>query len=90
MSHRCFIKSQPISTITTLPDLGMDKKEIAGDFKRYYGHRLGRDENCRSLHYAYEALSMVISDRLTEQAKKTYNVYKKHDCKRAIICRWNF
>ncbi|MDD1613330.1 MAG: glycogen/starch/alpha-glucan family phosphorylase, partial [Methylococcaceae bacterium] len=90
MSHRCFIKSQPISTITTLPDLGMDKKEIAGDFKRYYGHRLGRDENCRSLHYAYEALSMVISDRLTEQAKKTYNVYKKQDCKRAYYLSMEF
>ena len=68
----------------------MDKKEIAGDFKRYYGHRLGRDENCRSLHYAYEALSMVISDRLTEQAKKTYNVYKNQDCKRAYYLSMEF
>ncbi|OYV19144.1 MAG: starch phosphorylase, partial [Methylococcaceae bacterium NSM2-1] len=68
----------------------MDKKEIESDFKRYYGHRLGRDENCRSLHYAYEALSMVISDRLTEQAKKTYNVYKKQDCKRAYYLSMEF
>ena len=45
----------------------MDKKEIESDFKRYYGHRLGRDENCKTLHYGYEALSMVISDRLTER-----------------------
>jgi len=68
----------------------MDKKEIESDFKRYYGHRLGRDENCRSLHYAYEALSMVISDRLTEQAKKTYNAYKKQDCKRAYYLSMEF
>ena len=45
MPHRRFKTSQPISTITTLPDLGMDKKQIESDFKRYYGHRLGRDEN---------------------------------------------
>ncbi|MFA5921867.1 MAG: glycogen/starch/alpha-glucan phosphorylase [Methylococcaceae bacterium] len=90
MPHRCFKKSQPISTITTLPDLGMDKKEIESYFKRYYGHRLGRDENCRSLHYAYEALSMVISDLLTERGKKTYNAYKKQDCKRAYYLSMEF
>jgi len=33
---------------------------------------------------------MVISDRLTEQAKKTYNVYKKHDCKRAYYLSMEF
>ena len=68
----------------------MDKKEIEGDFKRYYGHRLGRDENCKSLHYVYEALSMVISDRLTERWKKTYNAYKKQDCKRAYYLSMEF
>ncbi len=68
----------------------MDIKEIENDFKRYYGNRLGRDENCKSLHYVYEALSMVISDRLTERWKKTYNAYKKQDCKRAYYLSMEF
>jgi starch phosphorylase len=90
MPHRRFKKSEPISTITTLQDLGMDKKEIESDFKRYYGHRLGRDENCRSLHYGYEALSLAISDRLTERWKKTYNAYKDTDCRRACYLSMEF
>ncbi len=63
----------------------MDKEQLAADFKRYYSHRLGRDENCTSPHYAYEALSMAISDRLMERWKRTYNAYKEQDCKRAIL-----
>ncbi len=90
MPHRRFKKSSPKSTITTLPDLGMDKKHMEADFKRYYGHRLGRDENCLSLHYAYEALSLAISDRLTERWKKTYNAYKDQDCKRAYYLSMEF
>jgi len=76
MPHRRLKTSQSIFSITTLPVLGVDKKEIENDFKHYYGHRLGRDENCRSVHYVYEALSMVVSDRLIERWKKTYNTYK--------------
>ncbi|WP_262964822.1 glycogen/starch/alpha-glucan phosphorylase [Methylobacter psychrophilus] len=90
MPHRRFKKSQPVFSITTLPDLGNDKNEIISDFKRYYGHRLGRDEDCRSVHYVYEALSMVISDRLTERWKKTYNIYKKEDCKKAYYLSMEF
>lgn len=68
----------------------MDKKEIQGDFRRYYAHRLGRDENCKTLHYGYEALSMVISDRLTERWTNTYHAYKKQDCKRAYYLSMEF
>ena len=90
MPHRRFKTSSPKSTITTLPNLGMDKKHMEADFKHYYGHRLGRDENCLSLHYAYEALSLAISDRLTERWKKTYNAYKEQDCKRAYYLSMEF
>jgi glycogen phosphorylase len=67
MPHRTFKKSKPTSSICTLPDLGMEQQHLMADFQRYYGHRLGRDENCKSLHYAYEALSLAISDRLIER-----------------------
>jgi glycogen phosphorylase len=90
MPHRRFTKSSPKSNITALPNLGMDKKHLEADFQRYYGHRLGRDENCLSLHYAYEALSLAISDRLTERWKKTYNAYKITDCRRAYYLSMEF
>lgn len=90
MPHRRFKKSHPKPTIATLPDLGMDKKHMEDDFKRYYGHRLGRDENCKSLHYAYEAISLAISDRLTERWKRTYNAYRVQDCKRACYLSMEF
>jgi len=90
MPNRKFKTSQPKSTITSLPNLGMDKKHVITDFKRYYGHRLGRDENCRSPHYAYEALSLAVSDRLIERWKKTYNSYKETDCRKAYYLSMEF
>ncbi|MBK8815344.1 MAG: glycogen/starch/alpha-glucan phosphorylase [Methylococcaceae bacterium] len=90
MPHRNFKKSTPRPTICSLPELGMDEEQLTADFKRYYGHRLGRDENCKSLHYAYEALSLAVSDRLIERWKKTYNAYKEQDCKRACYLSMEF
>ena len=90
MPNQIFKKSKPTPTICTLPDLGMEKQHLMADFQRYYGHRLGRDENCKSLHYAYEALSLAISDRLIERWKKTYNAYKESDCKRANYLSMEF
>jgi starch phosphorylase len=68
----------------------MDEKHIENDFKRYYSHRLGRDESCRSPHYAYEALSLAISDRLVERWKRTYNTYKDQDARRASYLSMEF
>jgi len=68
----------------------MDKKDFVADFKRYYSHRLGRDELCRSPHYAYEALSLAVSDRLIERWKKTYNTYREEDCKKAFYISMEF
>ncbi|ATG91169.1 glycogen/starch/alpha-glucan phosphorylase [Methylomonas koyamae] len=90
MPHRVFHKSSPAADITKLPKLGMEKKHLIADFKHYYSHRLGRDENCRSPHYAYEALSLAISDRLVERWKKTYNVYRDSDCKKAFYLSMEF
>lgn len=90
MPHRVFRKSSPKSDITKVPKLGLDKKHFITDFKHYYSHRLGRDENCRSPHYAYEALSLAISDRLVERWKKTYNTYRDTDCKKAYYLSMEF
>ncbi|MDD5410137.1 MAG: glycogen/starch/alpha-glucan phosphorylase [Methylobacter sp.] len=90
MPNRSFKKSKPKTTICSLPGLGMDKKQIAVDFKRNYSHRLGRDENCTSPHYAYEALALAISDRLMERWKRTYNAYKEQDCRKAYYLSMEF
>ena len=90
MPFRIFKTSKPSATITTLPDLGMDEEHIKNDFKRYYGHRLGRDASCRSPHYAYEALSLAISDRLVERWKRTYTTYKEQDVRRASYLSMEF
>jgi len=90
MPHNTFTKSKPCESITNLPDLGLEKKDFIADFKRYYSHRLGRDEHCRSPHYAYEALSLAISDRLVERWKNTYNTYRESDCKKAYYLSMEF
>jgi len=90
MPHNTFTKSKPCESITNLPDLGLEKKDFIADFKRYYSHRLGRDEHCRSPHYAYEALSLAVSDRLVERWKNTYNTYRESDCKKAYYLSMEF
>ncbi|MDQ7090521.1 MAG: glycogen/starch/alpha-glucan phosphorylase [Methylococcales bacterium] len=90
MPHRVFKKSKPKAIICKLPNLGMDKQNFINDFKQYYGHRLGRDKECRSPHYAYEALSMAISDRMIERWKDTFNTYKDKNCKRAYYLSMEF
>ena len=90
MPHRRFKRSQPKPIISTLPELGMGQQHLLHDFKRYYNYRLGRDENCLSLHYAYEALSLAVSDRLIERWKKPITPTKTRIVKERAICRWNF
>jgi starch phosphorylase len=90
MPHRIFRKSIPKSDITKLPKLGLDKKNFIADFKHYYSHRLGRDEHCRSPHYAYEALALAVSDRLVERWKTTYNAYRDQDCRKAFYLSMEF
>ncbi len=90
MPHRSFKTSKPKTTITKLPHLGMGQSDIIEDFRRYYGHRLGRDENCRSPYYAYEGLSLAVSDRLIERWKRTFNACKEQDCKRAFYLSMEF
>ncbi len=90
MPSTIFKKSKPAATITKLPSLSLDKNHLITDFKRYYAYRLGRDENCRSPYYAYEALSLVISDRLIERWKNTYNAYRDTDCRKAYYLSMEF
>ncbi len=65
-----------------LPPLGEDTAALERDFRHYYMNSLGRDRSCRLTHYAYEALSLVIRDRLMERWKDTYYAYEESGCKR--------
>lgn len=71
------------SDLTELPALGMDPDSVALDFRRHFAHSLGRDKNCRSAHYAYEALALAVRDRLMERWKNTNYSYTEGGCRRA-------
>jgi glucan phosphorylase len=71
-----FVISNPKASITKLPEQGMKKNDFIDDFKQYYVHLLGRDENCHSPYYAGQALSQAIRDRLMQRWKATHQVYK--------------
>lgn len=90
MPYKRFILSKPNSSITELPALGMEKKDFIADFKQYYIHLLGRDEDCRSPFYAGEALSQAVRDRLMERWKATHKTYKKAQGKRVFYLSMEF
>lgn len=90
MPDKKFLKSHPTPECTKLPDLKLTKKELSADFRHYYSRHLGRDEFCRSPHYAYAALSMAIADRLVERRKKTYKTYREQNCKKAYYLSLEF
>lgn len=77
-------------TLTELPPLGMDVLALVEDFRRYYTYTLGRDRNCRSAHYAYNALVMTLRDRLMERWKSTRYAYDGNDCRQTCYLSLEF
>lgn len=90
MAHKQVIQSTPNDTLTKLPALGMDSGTISSDFRRYFSHTLGRDRNCKSVHYLYTALAYTQRDRLMERWKNTHYAYDESDCKRAYYLSLEF
>jgi starch phosphorylase len=82
--------SQPIPTLTDLPPLGMDVDAIAADFRRHFAHTLGRDRQCRSAHYTYEALALAVRDRIMERWKNTRYAYREARSKRTYYLSLEF
>ncbi|MEE4253240.1 MAG: glycogen/starch/alpha-glucan phosphorylase [Desulfuromusa sp.] len=62
--------------------MGTDAEALENDFRHYYTNTLGRDRYCRLTHYAYEALALVIRDRLMERWTHTRYAYEESGCKR--------
>jgi len=83
-------RSTPLAGLTELPPLGMDTLSLVDDFRRYYTYTLGRDRHCRSAHYAYDALALILRDRLMERWKNTRYAYEGADCKQAYYMSLEF
>jgi len=83
-------QSQLNASLTDLPPLGMDVFDLVEDFRRYYTYTLGRDRHSRSAHYAYQALVLILRDRLMERWKSTRYAYEGADCKHAYYLSLEF
>ena len=62
-SLKPLLASNPTPELYEMPRLGMDPDALALDIRRYFGNFLGRDKNCRSSHYPYQALALALRDR---------------------------
>jgi len=82
--------NQPFFRLTDLPALGMDADSIVEDFRRYFGHTLGREELGRSEHYLYTSLVLTLRDRLVERWKNTRRAYREADCRRTYYLSLEF
>ena len=82
MNDTRFKNSSSCPDLTEVPPLGIDAAALENDFRHYYTNNLGRDRYCRLTHYAYEALALVIRDRLMERWTHTRYAYEESDCKR--------
>ena len=90
MPNTPLLTSSPSPLLTELPPLGMDAANLASDFRRYFGHTLGRDKHGVSAYYAYTSLALTLRDRLVERWKNTNYAYDGCDCKRAYYLSLEF
>ncbi|MDJ0806625.1 MAG: glycogen/starch/alpha-glucan phosphorylase [Gammaproteobacteria bacterium] len=79
-----------ITILTKLPPLKMDTQAISDDFQRYFSHTLGRDNQCTSGHYPYQAMAMALRDRLIERWKNSARTYEETDCRRTFYLSLEF
>jgi starch phosphorylase len=83
-------KNHPSATLTDLPPLGTDVLSLVDDFRSYYTYHLGRDRHCTSTHYAYQALVLILRNRLMERWKNTRYAYEGADCRHAYYLSLEF
>ena len=83
MPHRRLVKSAPSPELSDPPPLGMDSASVREDFRRHFSHSLGRDRNCRSAYYTFEALALTLRDRLMERWRNTRYAYEEADTRQA-------
>lgn len=69
--------------------LPADSDAIANDFKRYLNQHLGRSIGCMP-HYQYEALALVIRDRIMTDWRATWRRYDEPGVRRAYYLSLEF
>ena len=90
MNNKLLQQNTLHTTLTDLPPLEMDVLSLVNDFRNYYTLFLGRDRKCRLVYYAYQALVLILRERLMERWKQTRYVYEENDCKRAYYLSLEF
>jgi glycogen phosphorylase len=91
MPHfRDLCKSEPNERLFDQAPLPMNAAGVASDFKRYYAHTLGRDLASRAAFYPYEALALVVRDRLVERWKRTGHARDRLDSRRTYYLSLEF
>ena len=90
MNNKQLQQNTLLTSLTDLPPLEMDVYSLVNDFRNYYTLFLGRDRNCRSVYYAYQALVLILRERLMERWKQTQYVYEENDSKRAYYLSLEF
>ncbi len=80
----------PEPLLKDLPQLGMDARSLANDFRRHFNHTLGCDVHSDYAYHLYKALAMTLRDRLLDRWKNTHYTYRKQDCKRAYYISMEF
>jgi len=91
MPHfRDLCKSNPNERLFDQAPLSMAADGLASDFKHYYAHTLGRDRTSRSAYYPYQALALVIRDRLVERWKRTGHTRDRLDSRRTYYLSLEF
>lgn len=80
----------PDALLTQLPPLHLDAEALTSDFRYYYSNHLGRDANCRSAHYAYTALALMLRDRLMERWKATRRAEEENNSRTTFYLSLEF
>jgi starch phosphorylase len=78
------------ASISDLPALGMNADSIVDDFRRYFGHTLGRDESSDVGHQMYASLVFSLRDRLVQRWRSTRLAYHEANCKRTYYLSLEF
>jgi len=65
-----------------MPPLGMSADELLADFTHYFGRTLGRRTIRKRMPFAYQALTLVVRDRLMERWNRTNIAAERADTRR--------
>ena len=90
MPTRKLTRSQPTVQLTEITSPGMKPRDLARDIASHFNYTLGRDRNCKSAHYTYTSLALMVRDRLMVRWKNTQEAYGETGTRRAYYLSLEF